>query len=60
MIHNIINFLHLMATTVWIGGAIYIHFILFPALKQIDQQQSGKLQGIIAKRFSIYQRLQST
>lgn len=53
MIDNIINFFHLMATSVWIGGAAYIHFILMPALQQIDPQQSGKLQGIIAKRFSI-------
>lgn len=53
MVHGFVNFLHLLATAIWIGGAIYIHFILFPALKQIDQQQSGKLQGIIAKRFSI-------
>lgn len=49
----IINFLHLLATAVWIGGAIFIQLILNPSLSLIEPQQSGKLQGIIAKRFSI-------
>jgi uncharacterized membrane protein len=49
----IINFLHLLATAVWIGGASYAHLILMPSLKEIDPQQGGKLLGVIAKRFSI-------
>lgn len=53
MFDSFVNFLHLMATALWIGGAAYSHFILIPSLKEIDPQQSGKLQGIIAKRFSI-------
>lgn len=53
MTDQIINFFHLLATTIWIGGIMYLHFVLFPALKHIDPQQSGKLQGLIAKRFSI-------
>jgi uncharacterized membrane protein len=53
MFDAFINFLHLMATALWLGGAAYAHFILIPSLKEIDPQQSGKLQGIIAKRFSI-------
>lgn len=53
MTDTIINFLHLLATAVWIGGAAYTHFILMPSLKAIDPQQGGKLLGVIAKRFSI-------
>lgn len=53
MLDSFVNFLHLMATALWIGGAAYSHFILIPSLKEIDPQQSGKLQGIVAKRFSI-------
>jgi uncharacterized membrane protein len=53
MFDTIVNFFHLLATAVWIGGMIYIHFVLQPALKSIDPQQSGKLQSLIAKRFSI-------
>ncbi len=37
----------------WIGGAAYFHFVLVPALKSIDPPQAGKLQGAIAKRFSV-------
>jgi copper resistance protein D len=50
---TIINFFHLLGAVIWIGGALYIHLILMPALKAIDPQEGGKLQGIIAKRFSI-------
>lgn len=53
MENSIINFFHLLGAVIWIGGAFYIHLILMPALKAIDPQEGGKLQGIIAKRFSI-------
>jgi uncharacterized membrane protein len=53
MFDSFVNFLHLMATSLWIGGAAYAHFILIPSLKHIEPQQAGKLQGLIAKRFSI-------
>ena len=53
MVESIINYLHLLATVVWIGGTIYITFILHPSLKAIDAQQSGKLQGIVAKKFTV-------
>lgn len=43
----------MLGTAIWIGGMVYIHFILLPALSKIDPGESGKLQGIIAKRFSI-------
>lgn len=53
MSNQIINFLHLLGTSVWIGGMIYIHFVLLPSVSKIDPGESGKLQGIAAKRFSI-------
>jgi uncharacterized membrane protein len=53
MAENAINFFHLLATAVWIGGATFIHFILEPSSRLIDPQQAGTLYGIIAKRFSI-------
>jgi uncharacterized membrane protein len=53
MIDNFIRFLHLLAAFIWVGGAIYLLFILQPALKLIEPRESGKLQGIIAKRFSL-------
>lgn len=53
MTDTIINFFHLLATSVWIGGAMFIHVSLQPSLRSIDPQESGKLMGIISKRFSI-------
>lgn len=48
---SIINFFHLLGAVVWIGGAIYIHLVLMPALKVIDSQEGGKLQGIMLNGF---------
>jgi len=53
MTNQVINFFHLLSTAVWIGGMVYIHFVLLPSVSKIDRGESGKLQGIIAKRFSI-------
>jgi uncharacterized membrane protein len=53
MVDNLVNFVHLLAAVIWVGGAIYILFILQPALRFIEPQESGKLQGIITKRFSL-------
>lgn len=52
MSDGIINAVHLLATAVWLGGAIFIHFILGPILRRIDPREAGKLQGILAPRFS--------
>lgn len=48
-----VNIIHILSTAVWIGGAFFVHFILQPAMKEIDPQQSGKLMGIVSKRFSL-------
>ena len=54
MLFTMINdFLHLLATVVWIGGLIYINLVLMPSLTAIDPPQRGKLSGAVAKRFTI-------
>ena len=53
MIEEIINFFHLLGTVVWIGGMFYMDLILIPSLSKIDPGESGKLMGIIAKKFTI-------
>jgi uncharacterized membrane protein len=53
MAESIINFFHLLATAIWIGGAVFILLVLQPSLRLIDPLQSGKLYGIVARRFSI-------
>jgi uncharacterized membrane protein len=49
----IILFFHQVATVTWIGGMIFMHFILGPAQKVIAPQEGGKLFGAVAKRFTI-------
>lgn len=53
MVDGIINFFHLFATTVWIGGMFYMDLILFPSAAKIDPAESSKLEGMIAKKFTI-------
>jgi putative copper resistance protein D len=53
MLDSLVNFVHLLATAVWLGGAIFIKAILEPAIKTIDPREAGKLQSSIAKRFTI-------
>jgi|GEM_PF-1089343 len=53
MFDQIVQFVHLLATAVWLGGAIFIKMILEPSTQRIDPREAGKLSGIIAKRFSI-------
>lgn len=50
---TIINFLHLIATVTWIGGAIYMNLVLMPALNAIEPPARGKLMGAAAKRFTV-------
>ena len=53
MVDGIINFLHLLGTVVWIGGMFYMDLILVPSLAKIDPGESGKLMGMMAKKFTI-------
>lgn len=53
MTDTIVNVLHLLATAMWIGGALAIHFVFQPALAQIDPPQAAKAMGFLSKRFSI-------
>ncbi len=48
-----VDFLHLMAAIIWIGGMIYISFILMPRLKLVGPQERGKLMNAVGKAFSI-------
>ncbi len=54
MVDGIINFLHQLATAIWIGGMIYMDLILMPSAAKIDPGESSKLLGLIAKKFTIF------
>jgi uncharacterized membrane protein len=53
MVDGIVNFLHLLATIIWLGGTISIHFLLTPALAALEPQQAGKATGVVFKRFPL-------
>lgn len=52
--YSVVNFFHLLATVFWIGGMIFMNFILYPAQTVIAPAERGKLMGTIAKKFSIF------
>ena len=48
-----IDFLHLLATVIWIGGALFITLVLGPGLASIAPPERGKLMEAVSKRFGI-------
>jgi len=47
----ILNFFHLLAAVVWIGGMLYATLVLMPAMEAIDPPQRGRLMGAVGQRF---------
>jgi uncharacterized membrane protein len=47
-----VYWIHLIATTIWIGGITFILFIALPSSKDVLGAESGKLIGEISKRFT--------
>jgi len=50
---TIIDFLHLFASTIWIGGMLFFNLMFVPQLTVIDPPQRGKLMGMVSKRFGM-------
>ncbi len=46
------NWIHLVATVIWIGGITFIIFIAIPSCKQVLGAEAGKVMGEISKRFT--------
>ena len=53
MIDSVVNFFHLLATVIWIGGMMFIQLVLQPSLGLVEPKEGGKLYGIVARRFSV-------
>jgi len=51
IINVILDWLHLLATTVWIGGMAFNILVLRPSLSVIEPAKRVKLVGIVLKRF---------
>ena len=54
MIEIILNWLHLIATVLWLGGLAFMLFVAIPKTKLVLGQESGKLLGEFSKRFKIF------
>ncbi len=50
---TVVNLVHLLATAVWLGGAITMKLVFEPAAKAIDPREGGKFMGLVASRFSV-------
>ncbi len=50
---QIVQYVHLLFTVLWIGGMLYMPLVLMPAMAAIDPPQRGRLMGAVAKRFSM-------
>jgi len=46
------DFFHMLATVIWVGGMIYATFVLVPATEAIDPPLRGRLMGAAGQRFT--------
>ncbi len=53
MTETIVNFFHLLAAAVWIGGMLFIFLVLQPSLRALDAQQTGRLMSVVVRRFAV-------
>ena len=51
MIYAILKTLHVLAIVVWIGGMVFAHFFLRPALAQLEPPQRLRLMHEVLGRF---------
>ena len=51
IVHVIIDWLHLLATVVWIGGMAFNIWVLRPSLSTVEPRQRVKIASAVLKRF---------
>jgi uncharacterized membrane protein len=51
MIYTSLKFLHVLATIVWIGGMVFSHFFLRPAVMSLDVPERVRLMHEVLRRF---------
>ncbi|HCG99478.1 MAG TPA: hypothetical protein DE036_06730 [Actinobacteria bacterium] len=54
LILAVLNWLHLIATVIWVGGITFVLFIALPSAKELLGAEAGKIMGIISRRFTLY------
>ena len=50
---SLATFVHLIAASAWLGGMIYINFVLMPMLKTFEPSAAGQVMRENGKRFPI-------
>lgn len=48
------QFIHLLAAAIWIGGAIFMNFVFAPVMKNFQFAEKGELASKISGRYSIF------
>jgi uncharacterized membrane protein len=51
MIYTSLKLLHVLATIVWIGGMVFSHFFLRPAVMSLDVPERVRLMHEVLRRF---------
>ena len=51
MIYTLLKLLHVLATIVWIGGMVFSHFFLRPAVMSLDVPERVRLMHEVLRRF---------
>ena len=50
-LYALLKTLHVLATVVWVGGMVFAHFFLRPALAQLEPPQRLRLMHEVLRRF---------
>ncbi|MFV2016488.1 MAG: DUF4149 domain-containing protein [Candidatus Heimdallarchaeota archaeon] len=48
----LIDWIHLVAVTAWIGGLFFINFVFQPVVNQLDPKERGKANQLMGKYFA--------
>ena len=51
MIYALLKLIHLLSVIVWIGGMVFSHFFLRPALGELDPPAKARLMTAVLSRF---------
>ena len=51
---EVINIMHILAGTIWVGGALFMNLIFIPALKSVNFSESGMVMKKVSNRFTLF------
>jgi hypothetical protein len=52
IIQMVLDFIHIVAVMIWMGGGIYFFIIVQPSLAGLPPDQAGRLAGGMVKKFT--------